>query len=85
MPGKAHGWKSLVGYSPWGREESDTTEQPHMECYLPGFLSPEFKSVTSAGWHFSFIRLSFTEGLIEKATRGEREREKKRDREMPAV
>ena len=56
-----------------------------MECYLPGFLSPEFKSVTSAGWHFSFIRLSFTEGLIEKATRGEREREKKREREMPAV
>ena len=56
-----------MGCSPWGREESDMTEQPHMECYLPGFLSPEFKSVTSAGWHFSFIRLSFTEGLIEKA------------------
>ena len=27
MPGKSHGWKSLVGCSPWGREESDTTEQ----------------------------------------------------------
>ena len=23
---KSHGWKSLVGYSPWGGEESDTTE-----------------------------------------------------------
>ena len=23
--GKSHGWRSLVGYSPWGREESDTT------------------------------------------------------------
>ena len=21
-----HGWKSLVGYSPWGHKESDTTE-----------------------------------------------------------
>ena len=24
--GKVHGWRSLVGYSPWGRKESDTTE-----------------------------------------------------------
>ena len=22
--GKSHGWRSLVGCSPWGREESDT-------------------------------------------------------------
>ena len=29
LAGKSHGWKSLVGYSPWGREESDTTEWPH--------------------------------------------------------
>ena len=27
LPGKFHGWKSLVGYSPWGRKESDTTER----------------------------------------------------------
>ena len=27
LPGKSHGWRSLVGYSPWGRKESDTTEQ----------------------------------------------------------
>ena len=26
LPGKSHGRKSLVGCSPWGREESDTTE-----------------------------------------------------------
>ena len=26
-PGKSHGWRSLVGCSPWGREESDTTER----------------------------------------------------------
>ena len=29
LPGKSHGWRSLVGYSPWGCEESDTTEQLH--------------------------------------------------------
>ena len=28
-PGKSHGWRSLVGCSPWGREESDMTEQLH--------------------------------------------------------
>ena len=26
VPGESHGQKSLVGYSPWGRKESDTTE-----------------------------------------------------------
>ena len=27
LPGKFHGWRSLVGYSPWGRWELDTTER----------------------------------------------------------
>ena len=26
LPGEFHGQKSLVGYSPWGCKESDTTE-----------------------------------------------------------
>jgi len=29
LPGKSHGWRSLAGYSPWGRKESDTTEPPN--------------------------------------------------------
>ena len=29
LPRKSHGWRSMVGYSPWGRYESDTTEQLH--------------------------------------------------------
>ena len=24
LPRKSHGWRSLIGYSPWGRRESDT-------------------------------------------------------------
>ena len=28
-PGKSHGWRSLVGYSPCGHKESDMTEQLH--------------------------------------------------------
>ena len=27
LPGKSHGRRSLVGCNPWGRQESDTTEQ----------------------------------------------------------
>ena len=27
LPGKSHGRRSLLGCSPWGREESDTTER----------------------------------------------------------
>uniref|UniRef100_A0A4W2I1L9 Large ribosomal subunit protein uL15/eL18 domain-containing protein n=1 Tax=Bos indicus x Bos taurus TaxID=30522 RepID=A0A4W2I1L9_BOBOX len=27
LPGKSHGRKSLVGYSPWGHKESDATER----------------------------------------------------------
>ena len=27
LPGKSHGWRSLVGYSPWGHQELDTTER----------------------------------------------------------
>ena len=26
LPGKSHGQRSLVGYSPWGCKESNTTE-----------------------------------------------------------
>ena len=29
LPGESHGRRSLVGCSPWGCKESDTTEQLH--------------------------------------------------------
>ena len=34
LPGKSHGQRSLVGYSPWGREELDTTEKLHFHFSL---------------------------------------------------
>ena len=34
LPGKSHGRRSLEGCSPWGREESDTTEQLHFHFFL---------------------------------------------------
>ena len=32
LPGKSHGWRSLVGCSPWGRDESDTTKPLHFHA-----------------------------------------------------
>ena len=34
LPGKSDGWRSLVGCSPWGREESDMTERLHFHFSL---------------------------------------------------
>ena len=30
LPGESHGQRSLVGYSPWDRKESDMTERLHL-------------------------------------------------------
>ena len=29
LPGESHGQRRLVGYSPWGRKEPNTTERLH--------------------------------------------------------
>ena len=38
LPGKSHGWRSLVDYSLWGRKESDTTERLHFHFTDLGFF-----------------------------------------------
>ena len=34
LPGKSHGWRCLVGCSPWGRQESGTTEWLHFTFHF---------------------------------------------------
>ena len=34
LPGKSHGRRSLVGCSPWGRKQSETTERLHFQFLL---------------------------------------------------
>ena len=34
LPGKSHGWGSLIGCSPWGHNESDTIERLHFHFSL---------------------------------------------------
>ena len=44
LPGKPHGWRSVVGCSPWGLEELDTTERLHfyfsLSCIKEGNGNP---------------------------------------------
>ena len=35
LPGKSHGWRRLVGYSPWGREDLDMTEGLQFQFHIP--------------------------------------------------
>ena len=37
LPGKFHGWRTLVGYSPWSCKESDMTEQLHFLSFCSFF------------------------------------------------
>ena len=37
LPGKSHGWGSLVGWCQWGHTESDTTECLHFHFSLSCF------------------------------------------------
>ena len=39
LPGKPHGQWSLIGYSPWGHKESDTTERLHSQHLVESVTS----------------------------------------------
>ena len=34
LPGESQGWRSLLGYSPWGHKESETTERLHFHFHI---------------------------------------------------
>ena len=44
LPGESHGQRSLVGYSPWGRKVSGTTEQLHFHFSLSG-IEPRYPTL----------------------------------------
>ena len=50
LPGESHGWKSLVGYSPRGRKESDTTERAYFTpLHLNGTVQASSKCSLGEG------------------------------------
>ena len=48
LPGKSHGSKSLVSYSPWGSKESDMTEHMHKVPEVLFYFFPVFFFSSSA-------------------------------------
>ena len=56
LSGKSHGWKSLVGYSQWGRKESDTTEQ--LSFFLCFFRFPLYPFSGEFFYHKLILILS---------------------------
>ena len=48
LPGKSHGWRSVIGYSPWGHKELDTTERLHFHFHHPLKQDPE-KEISHLG------------------------------------
>ena len=62
LPGKVHGQRSLAGYRPWGRKESDTTEQLTVhdgESYF--FFSLQITQELSPWYTFKYKKHSISE------------------------
>ena len=65
LPGEFHGQRSLVGYSPWGRKESDMTEWLSMThsrvqpiaaaLHFPSLVQCAMCQTQNASWHFPGI------------------------------
>ena len=66
---KSRGRRNLVGYSPWGRKESDMTEwplllwtqePPRVFLYLQYWFQPSYRCVyySSLRWYWTFLELS---------------------------
>ena len=56
LPGKSHGQRSLVGYSPWGRRESDPTER----YIIPMLYTFMISSQVVRGKESTFIYITYT-------------------------
>ena len=57
LPGKSHGRRSVVGYSPWGCKESDTTEWFHFHFLQRIFLTQRF-NLCLLHWQVDSLLLS---------------------------
>ena len=53
LPGKSHGQRSLVGYSPWGHKELDVTERLHFHFQL------RFSSLESEAEKENLFKMSY--------------------------
>ena len=58
LPGESDGQRSLAGYSPWGRRESDTIKRvTHIHTFSVGFTD-HCSTTSSSGWNSSWSKAS---------------------------
>ena len=57
LPGKFHGQRSLVGSSPWGRKESDTTVRLHLTSRLMLLSNLDYNSTFKSNTHWVDLSL----------------------------
>ena len=61
LPGNSHGWRSLVGWSPWGHEESEMTKRLYfhfsLSCIGEGNGNPLQRSCLENPWNRGPCRL----------------------------
>ena len=65
FPGESHGQRSLVGYSPWGHKESDTTERLHFHfhtVFRSGCISLHSNNSTNATFRLKLNQVGKTTG-----------------------
>ena len=60
LPGKFHGQRNLVSYSPWGRKESDMTEWLSVHTWRPSEFSQllkyaEWRWTVLSFWSFTYV------------------------------
>ena len=67
LPGESHGQRKLVGYSLWGRRESDRAEATWQACmhisthiYLKIATSADSKYVSTSSWFFGQHKMGST-------------------------
>ena len=60
LPGKSHWWRSMVGYSPCGGKDSDTTELLHFALYVWMWKLDYKKSRVLRNWCFWTVVLEKT-------------------------
>ena len=61
LPGKFHGWRSLVGYSPCGHRESDMTERHHFPSFYSSFWRRKWQPLPAPNSVLAW-RIPWTEG-----------------------
>ena len=62
LPGKSHGQRSLVGYSPWGRKESDMTDFTY---FLTAFFMVQLSHLyLTTGKTIALIRWTFVSKVM---------------------